>query len=168
MSRRTMKSRNKITILTSIVILFFVVIGCESGPPKIRNVIVSNQKEAKEKKVNFEAKDTIYVKVEVENNFEDMKVKSNMTLEQDVYDRKKGEVFPGTEGTNDFGTDIEYLTLEFSYDGGFPTGKYKINLELLDKEGNKVDSKSVEVSAKGSDDSEEKSAYSPPIGNGGD
>ncbi len=169
MSKRVMKSQNKITIFTSLAILVFVIIGCETGPPKIGEVIVSDKKGAKESNLKFQPKDTIHVLVDIENNLEDMKIKSNMTLGQDIYDLKKNDIVPGTDGTDNFDRNADKRFLEFFYDDSLiPAGKYNINIELQDRDGKKVDSRSIEIEVEGNDESEEKSAYSPSIGNGGD
>lgn len=173
-NKKLTKQRNKISLLASMAILILVMIGCETGPPKIGEVIVSNKKEAKENKLTFEPKDAIQITVDLENNLDDMKLKSYLELREDILDLKNGDVYPGTEGTDNFGSDVDKKLIEFSTPEGFPPGKYRVNLELQDKDGKKVDSKFIEIEVEGdkksNDDdveSEEKSAYSPPVGNGG-
>lgn len=139
------KFMNKSSILISLAVLILVIIGCDTGPASITSLKTAKDKDGKEASAVFKADDKIFARADISNNLENTKIRSNMTAAEDLEGLKKGEIFPGTDSTEDFKSESDIQWLEYSHPDGFPVGKYKINMELMDKEGKKLDSKSVEI-----------------------
>lgn len=169
MNKKQMKNTIRFSILLSIAAIMLVFSGCDSGPAKISGLTTTKDKDGKTAATAFKAKDTVYAKIDIGNNHDDTKIKSNMTVAEDFDDVKKGGIVPGTDETRDFSSDNESQTVEFSSPDGFTAGKYTVNVELLDKDGKKLDSKSADITIESSGETAPKSSYGPnDIDPGGD
>jgi hypothetical protein len=160
-NKETKKNLNVFSFILPLAILILVVMGCDTGPATISSLTISTDKEGKSETKTFKPDQTIYVKVDISNNFENTKLKSSLIAREDILNLKKGDLFPGTDSTENFSSDSDFLTVEYSHPDGFPPGKYEVYTELQDKDGKKIASKSLDITIEKSDSSETKSNYGP-------
>ena len=139
--------REKASLFVPVAIVILAVIGCSVDPPSIKKLIVSRVKLIRLNSTKFQSNETIYVKYEIahKGHHDDLTVKSFMTAEEDADGLEKGGVFPGSENTMEFRGGDNIGTFELSHPDRFPLGKYSITVELFDKDGKKLDSKTAQI-----------------------
>jgi hypothetical protein len=171
--KKYMKNLNRLSFLMPLAILILVVIGCDANNSRINTFVVAKDKEAKESVTSFKPGEIINARVEPSRFASKSKVKIYWTAEEDMGDFKKGETIENSENSLEI-TRKQIAYFNWTPPASFPTGRYKVTAELLEG-GEKVDSKSVEITLEKADNSEDtsesednsgdKSEYSPPVGN---
>jgi hypothetical protein len=157
--KRTGKNLNKLSFLTSLGLIFFVIIGCSMEPSGIDSIEVSKDKEGKQTTKTFNPGDTVHVKVTPGTFIGKAKIKSYMTAGEDFDDIKKDEKVSKTEQVLEI-KDDEFATFSIELFEDHPGGKVNIVAELINDEGKKLDTKTVEL--KISTKSEGVIPYAPP------
>ena len=116
-------------------------LACKSAPiDSISSVKIGNDKDVSTEHSSFGPKDTIYV-VTVLSNAGKAKVKGRVVVE-DVAGANPGPI-PGTEVTNE----LQFANnVTFTYTPptrGWPAGKYKVEVILMNEDGEQKDQKTV-------------------------
>jgi hypothetical protein len=122
-------------------LLLMVILACSATTANLSSVKVSKDKSGSPETSSFAAEDTIYVVGTVSNAPGKVKVKGALAFE-DVEGQKPGPI-PGLEKTLDLegsGTATYTFTPPPS---GWPAGKYKVEVTLIDDSGKQQDQKSA-------------------------
>jgi hypothetical protein len=122
-------------------LLLMVILACSATTANLSSVKVSKDKSGSPETSSFAAEDTIYVVGTVSNAPGKVKVKGALAFE-DVEGQKPGPI-PGLEKTLDLegsGTATYTFTPPPS---GWPPGKYKVEVTLIDDSGKQQDQKSA-------------------------
>lgn len=122
-------------------LLLMVILACSATTANLSSVKVSKDKSGSPESSSFAAEDTIYVVGTVSNAPGKVKVKGALAFE-DVEGQKPGPI-PGLEKTLDLegsGTATYTFTPPPS---GWPAGKYKVEVTLIDDSGKQQDQKSA-------------------------
>lgn len=137
---------------TAMVILLFVLIGCNFSTANLSDLTTSKDKAGKEKSSGFKSGDTLFGTTTVSNNPGKVKVNFYLTAENSE-GAKKGEVLKGSEvSVNLDGDGVASYSVPVS--AAFPPGTYKLTADMINEAGEKKDSKTVEVKVEKSADSE--------------
>jgi len=132
------KSRLSFVIATGL--LLAVVLACNVSTANLSSVKISKDKTASSETSSFGPNDTVYAVGTVANAPGKVKVKGLLAFE-DVEGQKQGPI-PGLEKTLDLeGSGTATYTFTPPPDG-WPKGKYKIDVILLDDAGAEKDKKS--------------------------
>lgn len=153
------KNLNKLSFLTALGLIFFVIVGCSSDPSGIDSIEVSKDKEGKQTTKNFNPGDPVHVRVKPGTFSGKATIKSYMTAGEDFDDVKKDEKIPETEQVLEI-KDDEFAIFIIKLYEDHPGGKVNIVAELINDEGKKLDTKTVEL--KISKKSEGVMPYAPP------
>ena len=136
------KSRLSFVIATGL--LLAVVLACNVSTANLSSVKISKDKTASSETSSFGPNDTVYAVGTVANAPGKVKVKGLLAFE-DVEGQKQGPI-PGLEKTLDLeGSGTATYTFTPPPDG-WPKGKYKIEVILLDDAGAEKDKKSGTLS----------------------
>jgi hypothetical protein len=122
-------------------LLLMVILACSATTANLSSVKVSKDKSGGPETSSFAADDTIYVVGTVSNAPGKVKVKGALAFE-DVEGQKPGPI-PGLEKTLDLegsGTATYTFTPPPS---GWPKGKYKVEVTMMDDSGQQKDQKSA-------------------------
>ena len=122
-------------------LLLMVILACSASTANLSSVKVSKDKSGSPETSSFAAEDTIYVVGTISNAPGKVKVKGALAFE-DVSGQKPGPI-PGLEKTLDLegsGTATYTFTPPPS---GWPAGKYKVEVTLMDDSGQQKDTKSA-------------------------
>jgi len=125
-------------------LLLMVILACSVSTANLSSVKVSKDKSGSPETGSFGPEDTIYVVGTVSNAPGKVKVKGALAFE-DVEGQKPGPI-PGLEKTLDLegsGTATYTFTPPPS---GWPKGKYKVEVTLMDDSGQQKDQKSASFS----------------------
>jgi hypothetical protein len=127
-------------------LLLALALACKFGAStaNISGLKIAKDKAATQEASSFGANDTIYAVAEVSNVPDKVKVKGRLSFE-DVEGQPAGPV-PGAETTLDLpgsGTATYTFTPPPS---GWPKGKYKVDVMMLNEEGEQKDQKSTSFS----------------------
>lgn len=123
--------------------IFSAGFACSISTANLGDLKTSTDKEGKTGTGSFKSGDTLYGNVAVQNNPGKVKVKFSLVAE-DVKELKKGDVLKGSDVTIDIDGD-KMASYNVPVSAGFPGGKYKLNAEMINEQGEKKDSKSVDV-----------------------
>jgi hypothetical protein len=122
-------------------LLLMVILACSATTANLSSVKISKDKSGSPETSSFAAEDTIYVVGTVSNAPGKVKVKGALAFE-DVEGQKPGPI-PGLEKTLDLegsGTATYTFTPPPS---GWPKGKYKVEVTMMDDSGQQKDQKSA-------------------------
>jgi hypothetical protein len=133
------KSRINFAIATGL--LLAVVLACNVSTANLSSLKISKEKSASSETSSFGANDTVYAVGTVSNAPGKVKVKGLLAFE-DVEGQKQGPI-PGLEKTLELeGSGTATYTFTPPPDG-WPKGKYKIEVTLMDEKGEQKDQKSA-------------------------
>ena len=133
------KSRLSFVIATGL--LLAVVLACNVSTANLSSVKISKDKTASSETSSFGPNDTVYAVGTVANAPGKVKVKGLLAFE-DVEGQKQGPI-PGLEKTLELeGSGTATYTFTPPPDG-WPKGKYKIEVTLMDEKGEQKDQKSA-------------------------
>lgn len=123
--------------------IFSAGFACSFSTANLGDLKTSTDKEGKSGTSSFKSGDTLYGNVPVQNNPGKVKVKFSLVAE-DVKELKKGDVLKGSDVSLDIEGD-KMASYNVPVSAGFPGGKYKLNAEMINEQGEKKDSKTVDV-----------------------
>ena len=134
-------SRNKFNSVLATGLLLLVVLACNVSTANLSSVKIGKDKAVASESSSFSPTDTVYAVGTVSNAPGKVKVKGLLAFE-DVEGQKQGPI-PGLEKT----LDLEGSgTATYSFTpppDGWPKGKYKIEVTLMDDSGAQKDQKSA-------------------------
>lgn len=117
--------------------------ACNVSTANMSSLKTAKDKDGKTESTSFTTGDTFNALAQISNNPGKVKVKFTLTAE-DVKEVKKGEVVKGSEVTVELNGD-GVAKYEAPVQAGFPGGSYKLTADMLNENGEKKDSKSVNV-----------------------
>ena len=131
-----------------LVLLLVAVGACSSGPPAISEVIVGKDKEVTQPTSTFDHQETLYGVAKIDNPPKNGKVTGRLVI-VDVAGQQPGPI-PGLEVTLDLGTGMNTTNFNFTPPpAGWPDGKYRLDVALLDETGAEKSQKGVEFATTG-------------------
>jgi hypothetical protein len=134
--------------IVALTVLLVAIGACSSGPPSLSDLKVGKDKEVKQPANAFAAHDTVYAEAKIENPPKDGKVVGRLVV-VDVPGQQAGPI-PGLEKTIDLTGPMNTASFDFTAPtAGWPDGKYKIEVVLLDGSGANKGEKSVEFTTSG-------------------
>lgn len=136
--------RNKINAALALALLFALVVACNMSTANLSSLKLGKDKTASQESSTFGADETVYAVAVVSNAPGKVKVKGALAFE-DVEGQKPGPI-PGLEKTLDLdgsGTATYTFTPPPS---GWPKGKFKVEVTLMDESGAQKDQKSATFS----------------------
>jgi hypothetical protein len=132
--------RTRLNFAIATGLLLFVVLACNVSTANLSSLKIGKDKTASSESSTFGPNDTVYAVGTVSNAPGKVKVKGLLAFE-DVEGQKAGPV-PGLEKTLDLeGSGTATYTFTPPPDG-WPKGKYKIEVILMDESGTQKDQKS--------------------------
>jgi uncharacterized protein YxeA len=132
-----MKKTNVISTAVIIAIGIFLMMACNMSTANMSSLKTSTDKEGKSETSKFKDGDTLYGTAAISNNPGKVKVKFYLV-------DSKGGTLKGSEVSVEVpGDGVANYNVPVSE--GFPAGTYKLNAEMMNEEGEKKDSKSVNV-----------------------
>ena len=141
----------KISVSSRVVGLaaLLVVVGaCKSGPPAISDLKVGKDKEVTQVATAFDARETFYAVAAVDNPPKGGKVVGRLSV-VDVAGQQAGPI-PGLEASVELTAGVNTANFNFSAPtAGWPDGKYKLDVVLLDGTGAEKSQKSAEITTTG-------------------
>jgi hypothetical protein len=123
--------------------IFSAGFACSVSTANLGDLKTSTDKDGKSTSSSFKSGDTLYGAVPVKNNPGKVKVKFTLVAE-DVKDLKKGDTLKGSDVSVDIDGDGT-ASYNVPVSAGFPGGKYKLNADMINEQGEKKDSKTVDV-----------------------
>lgn len=136
--------KNRIKATLALTLLFALVVACNMSTANLSSVKLGKDKTASQETSTFGADETVYAVAVVSNAPGKVKVKGALAFE-DVEGQKPGPI-PGLEKTLDLdgsGTATYTFTPPPS---GWPKGKFKVEVTLMDESGAQKDQKSATFS----------------------
>lgn len=134
--------------VVGVAVLLVAVGACKSGPPAISDLKVGKDKEVTQAATAFDSKETLYAVAKIDNPPENGKVVGHLTV-VDVAGQQPGPI-PGLEAEVALTGGMNTASFNFSAPtAGWPDGKYKIEVTLLDGTGADKGQKSVELTTTG-------------------
>lgn len=136
--------RNRINAALALGLLFAMVVACNMSTANISSLKLGKDKTASQETSTFGADETVYAVAVVSNAPGKVKVKGLLAFD-DVEGQKPGPI-PGLEKTLDLdgsGTATYTFTPPPS---GWPKGKFKVEVILMDESGTQKDQKSATFS----------------------
>ncbi len=136
--------RNRINATLALGLLFALVVACNMSTANISSLKLGKDKTASQEASTFGADETIYAVAVVSNAPGKVKVKGALAFE-DVEGQKPGPI-PGLEKTLDLESSG---TATFTFTpppSGWPKGKFKVEVTLMDESGAQKDQKSATFS----------------------
>jgi hypothetical protein len=136
--------KNRIKAAMALALLFALVVACNMSTANLSSVKLGKDKTASQESSTFGADETVYAVAVVSNAPGKVKVKGALAFE-DVEGQKPGPI-PGLEKTLDLdgnGTATYTFTPPPS---GWPKGKFKVEVTLMDESGAQKDQKSATFS----------------------
>lgn len=122
--------------------------ACSSGPPSVSDLKVGKDKEVTQAATTFDAHDTLYAVATIANPPANGKVVGHLSV-VDVPGQQAGPI-PGLEMTLNLAGGLNTANFNFvAPTAGWPNGKYKIDVVLLDASGAEKGQKSAEVTTSG-------------------
>ena len=133
----------RLNLMLGLGLLLLAVLGCKfsASTANISGLKIGKDKNVSQETSSFGAQDTIYATAEIANAPDKLKVKGRLVVD-DVAGQQKGPV-PGLEDTVDLpgsGTAIFTFTPPAS---GWPKGKYKLEVLMLNQDGEQKDQKTA-------------------------
>ena len=130
-------------LLVSLGVLIFAALACNfsASTANISDLKVGKDKAVTQQTSSFAASDTVYALATISNAPGAVKVKGRLVIE-DVAGEQSGPI-PGLETTVDLPADG---TATFTFtppSSGFPKGKYKVEVFMLNEAGEQKDQKSA-------------------------
>lgn len=130
-------------LMLGLGLLLLAVLGCRfsASTANISGLKIGKDKNVSQETSSFGAQDTIYATAEISNAPDKLEVKGRLVVD-DVAGQQKGPV-PGLEDTVDLpgsGTAIFTFSPPAS---GWPKGKYKLEVLMLNQEGEQKDQKTA-------------------------
>lgn len=138
---------NRVNLALALGLLIVAGLACNfsASTANISDLKLGKDKDASQSATTFAASDTVYAVATISNAPGKVKVKGLLAIE-DVEGEQKGPI-PGLEKTLDLdgsGT----ATFTFSPPAaGWPKGKYKVDVIMMDESGQQKDQKSASFSA---------------------
>jgi hypothetical protein len=132
--------KSRLNLIIGTGLLLAVVLACSASTANLSSLKISKDKTASSETSSFGANDTVYAVGTVSNAPGKVKVKGLLAFE-DVAGQKQGPI-PGLEKTLDLeGSGTATYTFTPPPDG-WPKGKYKVDVILMDDSGAEKDKKS--------------------------
>ncbi len=125
-------------------LLVIAVLACGATTANISALKVAKDESASKETSSFEANDTIYGVATISNAPGKVKVKGRLAIE-DVEGQKPGPI-PGLEKTLDLGGSGTATYTFTPPPSGWPKGKYKLEVILMNDAGEQSDTKSASFS----------------------
>ena len=134
--------------IVALTVLLVAVGACSSGPPSLSGLKVGKDKEATQAANAFAAHDTVYAVATIDNPPKDGKVVGRLVV-VDVPGQQAGPI-PGLETAVNLSGPLNTASFNFSAPtAGWPDGKYKLEVVLLDGSGANKGEKSSEFTTTG-------------------
>ena len=134
--------------IVALTVLLVAVGACNSGPPSLGELKVGKDKGVAQSTTAFAAHDTVYAEAKIDNPPKGGKVVGRLVV-VDVPGQQAGPI-PGLEKTMDLTGPLNTATFDFSAPtAGWPDGKYKLEVVLLDGSGANKGEKSAEFTTSG-------------------
>lgn len=122
--------------------------ACSSGPPSLSDLKVGKDKEVTKVANTFEAHDSVYAEAKIENPPKGGKVIGRLAV-VDVAGQQPGPI-AGLEKTLDLGAIGNTASFDFTAPtAGWPDGKYRLDVVLLDGTGAEKGQKNTEFTTTG-------------------
>lgn len=122
--------------------------ACSSGPPSLSDLKVGKDKEVTQAANAFEAHDSIYAQAKIENPPKGGKIVGHLSV-VDVAGQQAGPI-AGLEKTIDLGGIGNTASFDFTAPtAGWPDGKYRFDVVLLDGTGVEKGQKNAEFTTTG-------------------
>lgn len=140
------KSRGNLVL--GIGLVLSLVIACNWSTANIKSLKISKDEAGKEEKSNFGPGETAYAVAEIANNPGKQSVKFRL-LYDDVKGKKSGDLVEGLEKTLEVDGSrpaLFWITLPSS---GFANGRYKIDVAMLNENGEQKDQESATFDVSG-------------------
>jgi hypothetical protein len=124
-------------------VLLVAIVACKSGPPAIKDLKVGKDKDVTAPANSFGAKDTVYAVANIDHPPANAKISGRLLI-VDVPGQQPGPI-PGLESTLSLSGGMNAANFNFSAPtAGWPSGKYQLQVSLLDESGAPKDQKSAE------------------------
>jgi hypothetical protein len=134
---------NRSRLTFALALLSFAVLACSFSTANLSSLKIGKDKDVSKETSSFEASDTVYALATV-SNASKVKVKGRLVVE-DVPGQQAGPI-PGLEKTLDLqGSSTATFTFT-PPSAGWPTGKYKLEVILMNEQGEQKDTKSATFS----------------------
>jgi hypothetical protein len=131
-----------------LTVVLIAVGACSSGPPSISDLKVGKDKDVTQAANAFAAGDTLYAVATIDNPPKDGKVVGHLSV-VDVAGQQAGPI-PGLEMTLSLSGGLNTASFKFSAPtAGWPDGKYKLDVALLDASGAEKGQKSADLTTTG-------------------
>jgi len=122
--------------------------ACSSGPPSVSDLKLGKDKEMTQAASTFDAHDTLYAVATITNPPANGKVVGHLSV-VDVAGQEAGPI-PGLEMTLSLANGLNTASFNFAAPtAGWPNGKYKIDVVLLDASGVEKGQKGAELTTTG-------------------
>lgn len=136
----------RLSLMLGLGLLLLAVLGCKfsASTANISGLKIGKDKDVSQETSSFGAQDTIYATAEIANAPDKLKVKGRLIVD-DVAGQQKGPV-PGLEDTVDLpGSGTAIFTFS-PPNSGWPKGKYKLEVLMLNQDGEQKDQKTANFS----------------------
>jgi hypothetical protein len=134
--------------IVALTVLLVAVGACSSGPPSLGDLKVGKDKEVTQPASAFAAHDSVYAEAKIDNPPKGGKVVGRLVI-VDVPGQQAGPI-PGLEKTIDLAGPLNTASFDFTAPtAGWPDGKYKLEVVLLDGSGANKGEKSSEFTTSG-------------------
>jgi len=131
-----------------LTVMLVAVGACSSGPPSLSDLKVGKDKEVAQAASAFDAHDTLYAVATIANPPANGKVVAHLSV-VDVAGQQAGPI-PGLEMTLNLAGVMNTASFNFAAPtAGWPNGKYKIDVVLLDGSGAEKGQKGAELTTTG-------------------
>jgi hypothetical protein len=134
----------RLNSVLALSLLVIAVLACSATTANISALKVAKDESASKETSSFEASDTIYGVATISNAPGKVKVKGRLAIE-DVEGQKPGPI-PGLEKTLDLGGSGTATYTFTPPPSGWPKGKYKLEVILMNDAGEQSDTKSATFS----------------------
>jgi hypothetical protein len=134
----------RLNSVLALSLLAIAVLACSATTANISALKVAKDESASKETSSFEASDTIYGVATISNAPGKVKVKGRLAIE-DVEGQKPGPI-PGLEKTLDLGGSGTATYTFTPPPSGWPKGKYKLEVILMNDAGEQSDTKSATFS----------------------
>ncbi|HEX7154219.1 MAG TPA: hypothetical protein VF618_22215 [Thermoanaerobaculia bacterium] len=130
------------------VVLLVAAGACSSGPPAISEVKMGKDKDVTQAATTFDARDTLFAVANIDNPPANGKVVGRLSVVE-VEGQQAGPI-PGLETALDLGSNLNTANFNFTAPtAGWPNGKYRFDVVLLDEAGAEKGQKSAEFTTSG-------------------
>ena len=131
-----------------LTVMLVAVGACSSGPPSVSDLKIGKDKEVAQAASTFDAHDTLYAVATIANPPANGKVVGHLSVVE-VAGQQAGPI-PGLEMTLDLAGGMNTASFNFAAPtAGWPNGKYRVDVVLLDASGAEKGQKGAEFATTG-------------------